>query len=136
MDLIRSDFAYFGTGSGKQLWNSYSRLSSQIYPCLFRLIGSYPCMCFTQPSIIIVKELYEVSLASIIQAESQCHCIFSYPACFLLQRDKFQALCLASTQVLYPGIFMPQSVFSTVFTAVFLARVILVGHTYCYFAIA
>ena len=29
-------------GSGK-LQSSYSRFDSQIYPCLFRLIGSYPC---------------------------------------------------------------------------------------------
>ncbi|RPB02260.1 hypothetical protein L873DRAFT_446004 [Choiromyces venosus 120613-1] len=31
------------TRSGKKLWNSYFKLTSQIYPCLFRLMGSYPC---------------------------------------------------------------------------------------------
>ncbi|RPA98676.1 hypothetical protein L873DRAFT_1004087 [Choiromyces venosus 120613-1] len=31
------------TRSGKKLWNSYFRLTSQIYPCLLRLMGSFPC---------------------------------------------------------------------------------------------
>ena len=29
--------------TGKKLWNSYLRLTSQTYPCPFRLTGSYPC---------------------------------------------------------------------------------------------
>ncbi|RPA95093.1 hypothetical protein L873DRAFT_1813248 [Choiromyces venosus 120613-1] len=28
----------YDTWSGKKLWNSYFRLTSQIYPCLFRLM--------------------------------------------------------------------------------------------------
>ena len=30
--------------SGKRLWHSYLRLTSQIYPCQFLLMDSYPCM--------------------------------------------------------------------------------------------
>ena len=33
----------YSTVSGKKLRNSYSRLISQIYPCLLWLIGSHPC---------------------------------------------------------------------------------------------
>jgi len=37
------------TRSDKKLWNSYSRLTSQIYPCLFQLIRSYPCIGTMRP---------------------------------------------------------------------------------------
>ena len=34
-------FNRYCTMLDKKLWNSYSRLTGQIYPCLLRLIGSY-----------------------------------------------------------------------------------------------
>lgn len=36
--------------SEKKQWNSYLRLTSQIYPYLFQLIGSYLCLLYYRPN--------------------------------------------------------------------------------------
>ena len=40
---VQDQVSQYNTISGKKLWNSYLRLTSQIDPCPFRLTGSYPC---------------------------------------------------------------------------------------------